>query len=192
MNGTRLWRRPGWTRHWRPGTLAVRIAGFALLWLLLVEGNLRYTGMALLAILAAAVASMALSPVTGARWSLAGVARFTRYFVWQSIAGGFDVALRALSPAMPLDPGFVEFRLRLREEAARVLLANTMSLMPGTLSVELRGRMLRLHVLDRSTPVAALLRATERRVADLFGTQLAEDDDAEEPADLARPPDAGR
>jgi multicomponent Na+:H+ antiporter subunit E len=191
MSGTRR-QRPGWARDWRLGTLAVRIAGFTLLWWLLVEGNPRYAGMALLAILAAAVASMALVPVSGARWSLTGLFRFAPYFVWKSIAGGFDVALRALSPAMPLEPGFVEFRLRLREEAARVLLANTMSLMPGTLSVELKGTMLRLHVLDRSTPVAAQLRATERRVADLFGSQLTKDDDAQEPADLARPPDAGR
>jgi multicomponent Na+:H+ antiporter subunit E len=47
-----------------------------------------------------------------------------------------------------------------------------MSLLPGTLSTELRDDCLCLHVLDARLPVEADLRQVEIRVADLFGVSL--------------------
>ena len=48
-------------------------------------------------------------------------------------------------------------------------MANTVTLLPGTLSADLRGQILVVHVLDARGPAAERLALLERRVADLFG-----------------------
>lgn len=57
--------------------------------------------------------------------------------------------------------------------AGRVVLANTLNLLPGTLSMGLEGEHLRLHVLDTHRPIVAEMRTAERRVARMLGLQLA-------------------
>jgi multicomponent Na+:H+ antiporter subunit E len=111
--------------------------------------------------------------LTGAStWELSvgGLLRFAGFFVRQSFLGGLDVAFRALHPKLPLKPELVQYRLSLPEEAHRVLLANTASLLPGSLSAQLEDSTLTLHVLDAS--VLDDLPALERRVAQLFAVTL--------------------
>jgi multicomponent Na+:H+ antiporter subunit E len=158
-------------RRWARSA-ALRLLGFGMIWWVLAEGSLRYPLMALLAIAGATAASLALMPPAGVRWSPAGLARFIPYFARQSVIGGADVAIRALSPRMPINPGVVECDLRLPNEAARVLLAHVMSLMPGTLSVDLDGARLRLHVLDRAMPAVDRVRETEALIAGMFRLEL--------------------
>ena len=50
-----------------------------------------------------------------------------------------------------------------------MLLVNTLSLMPGTLGVDISDTTLRLHVLDDRLPVLADARALEAAIARLFG-----------------------
>lgn len=95
--------------------------------------------------------------------------RALAWFGWRSLLAGWTVALRALRPRPDLAPGFITLRPRLRDPAARVLLANALSLMPGTLSVELRGDDLELHLLDCTAPIEPELRALEARIAAMLG-----------------------
>jgi len=48
-----------------------------------------------------------------------------------------DVAYRVLHPAMPIRPGIVRVRTRLRSASARTALANSITLTPGTLTVDI-------------------------------------------------------
>jgi len=52
--------------------------------------------------------------------------------------------------------------------AAQAVLANTLNLLPGTLSVGL----VRLHVFDTRRPIVAEVRAAERHVARMLALQL--------------------
>lgn len=92
---------------------------------------------------------------------------FVTWFVWQSIRGGLDVAFRAFRPGPPVSPGFLRRRTHLPRDA-RPLLANTITLLPGTLAVRLEGEGIDIHAIDRSAAVDADLDATERRIAGLF------------------------
>ncbi|MEW6037135.1 MAG: Na+/H+ antiporter subunit E [Pseudomonadota bacterium] len=144
---------------------------FALFWWALTEGDgAWWFGLPMIAI--AVAASLALMPVGARLWRPAGLVHFLGFFLWHSLEGGIDVARRALHPRLPLAPVFVTYPLRLSEAGACVFLANTISLLPGTLSAELEGRLLRVHVLDRSLPVMRMLEAVEERVAGLFGASL--------------------
>jgi len=76
--------------------------------------------------------------------------RFLRHFpsfVGGSLQGGVDVARRAISPGMPLLPGWVEVPVRL-PDGGRVALGAELSLMPGTLAAGVRGDRLLVHLLD--------------------------------------------
>jgi multicomponent Na+:H+ antiporter subunit E len=102
-----------------------------------------------------------------------GAIRYAGYFVHQSVmGGGVDVAMRAIKPSLPIDPLIVRYRMRLDPEHARVLFADTVSLLPGTLSSGFEGDSLTIHVLDCELAVEESLRDVEERVAGLFGLQL--------------------
>ena len=47
------------------------------------------------------------------------------------------MAYRVLHPAMPIKPGIVKIKTRLQQPAARTALCNSITLTPGTLTVDL-------------------------------------------------------
>jgi len=51
-------------------------------------------------------------------------------------------------------------------------MANTVSLLPGTLSVELDEEILRVHVLDETGAINEELNLLENRLANIFGLEL--------------------
>ncbi len=141
----------------------------ALLWWVMVEGRPGSWAVGVPVALAAALVAARMAPPPR-RWpNPAALLGFAAFFAVQSLRGGWDVARRALSPAMPLAPGFAEVRTTLPEGAARVLFADVISLLPGTLTVELEGDVIRLHGLDLGPGLEAEVRDLERRVAALQG-----------------------
>ena len=68
------------------------------------------------------------------RYFWAGV--YVLVFSYYVVKGNIDVAYRVLHPLMPIRPGIVRARTRLRSASARTLLANSITLTPGTLSVD--------------------------------------------------------
>jgi multicomponent Na+:H+ antiporter subunit E len=149
-----------------------RCALFTLLWWVLAGGRADSWGVGVVAVALATLASLRLLPAAGQRISPIGLLRFTLFFLYQSLRGGLQVAWFALRPNLALHPAFHDVALRLPEGGARVLLANTLNLLPGTLSVELEGDRLCLHVLDASLPAEKEVRAAETRLAHLFGLSL--------------------
>lgn len=158
----------GQTKDLGAGRLAVRALGFAVLWAILSGGRGWTIGVPV--IVFATVVTAVATPAN--RWSLAGLARFLPYFLWNSLRGGIDVAARALNPGLPIDPGVLRYEMRLDTAAARVLMANTVTLLPGTLSADLQGKVLVVHVLNAPGFSPSTLDALQRRVADLFRHDL--------------------
>lgn len=144
--------------------LTVRVLGLAALWAILTGGAGWSVGIPVVLLAAAAIPLAA--PTY--RLSPAGMVRFVPYFVWNSLRGGVDVAVRALHPRLPIDPAILRYETKLDYTVARVVMANTVTLLPGTLSAELRGNVLSVHVLYASGPIMEMLENLERRVADLI------------------------
>lgn len=150
-----------------------RSALFALLWWALTDGRTDSWGVGAVSILGAVALSLNLLPPVPTYVSRIGLLRFLLFFIVQSLRGSTQVAWFALRPRPALRPGIHEIALRLPEGIGRVLLANTLSLLPGTLSVELEGNHLSLHVLDVEAPTRAQVRRAETRVAHMLGLDLA-------------------
>ena len=57
-------------------------------------------------------------------------------FSWYVLRGGLDVAYRVLHPAMPIRPGVVRVKSTLKTSTGRTALANSITLTPGTLTLD--------------------------------------------------------
>ena len=66
-------------------------------------------------------------------------------FVWECIKANFDVAYRVLHPAMPIRPGIVKVKTSLKSDMAKMLLANSITMTPGTISVDIIDDYLYIH-----------------------------------------------
>ena len=66
-------------------------------------------------------------------------------FIWACIKANFDVAYRVLHPAMPIRPGIVKVRTTLKSEFAKTLLANSITMTPGTITIDIIDDMMYIH-----------------------------------------------
>ena len=66
-------------------------------------------------------------------------------FIWECLKANFDVAYRVLHPAMPIRPGIVKVKTTLKSDLARMLLANSITMTPGTISVDIIDDFLYVH-----------------------------------------------
>lgn len=57
-------------------------------------------------------------------------------FLRELLTANIDVAYRVLHPSMPIEPDVIELPLRIETDAAITTLANSISLTPGTLTME--------------------------------------------------------
>jgi len=58
------------------------------------------------------------------------------------------VALRVLNPSLPINPGIVKVKTRLKSKTGRMVLANSITLTPGTLSIDIKDEFLYVHWID--------------------------------------------
>jgi multicomponent Na+:H+ antiporter subunit E len=58
-------------------------------------------------------------------------------FLYYVVCANLDVVYRALHPAMPIKPGIVKIKTNLKTDSAITALANSITLTPGTLTVDL-------------------------------------------------------
>ena len=66
-------------------------------------------------------------------------------FLWECVKANIDVAYRVLHPAMPIRPGIVKVKTTLKSDMAKMLLANSITMTPGTISVDIIDDCLYIH-----------------------------------------------
>lgn len=76
---------------------------------------------------------------------------YVGFFIKELVKANLNIARIVLSPSLPIHPAIVKVHTKLRDPVARLLLANSITLTPGTLSVEIRGEHLYIHWVDAPT-----------------------------------------
>ena len=66
-------------------------------------------------------------------------------FVYYMILANLDVMYRVFHPALPIKPGIVKVKTKLKCRAGRTVLCNSITLTPGTLTVDISGEYLYIH-----------------------------------------------
>jgi multicomponent Na+:H+ antiporter subunit E len=89
--------------------------------------------------------------------------RFAGYIPWllyQIVLSTIHVTLLALHPKMleQIDPTVVTFKTRLQTTVARVALANSITLTPGTITIRIEDGVFYVHAISRKTGLPAFLR----------------------------------
>ncbi len=63
----------------------------------------------------------------------------------------FDVAFRVLHPKRPINPGIVKIKTRIKSEMGKTFLANSITLTPGTFTVDIKDEFLYIHWINVKT-----------------------------------------
>jgi len=85
------------------------------------------------------------------------------YFFYYCVKANIDVMLRVVHPDVPIRPGIVKVRTTLKSEMAKTFLANSITLTPGTLTVDIDGQDYYVHWINIGTQDAA------KRTAEICG-----------------------
>jgi multicomponent Na+:H+ antiporter subunit E len=64
---------------------------------------------------------------------------------WEIIKANLDVAYRVIHPKMPIKPGIVVIKTSLKSDIAKMILANSITLTPGTFTLDVIGDNLLIH-----------------------------------------------
>ena len=97
--------------------------------------------------------------------------RYLWYLPWllsRIILANLHVARIILHPALPVDPKLCTHRTSLQDEAAVVLLGNSITLTPGTITVEASPRELLVHALDGASADDLTSGRLEQRIGRVF------------------------
>jgi multicomponent Na+:H+ antiporter subunit E len=99
---------------------------------------------------------------------------FVGFLFVSIIKSNFDVAGRVIQKNIPIKPGIVKVRTKLKSKVGRMILANSITLTPGTLSVDVKDDYFFIHWIDvSSTDVdkasAAIVAGFEKYLEVIFG-----------------------
>lgn len=149
-------------------TLTLRICAFFLIWLLLSESfDGLHMGMGI--VVAFGVAWLN-TERTATRASIRGW-RMCWYFPWlvgRILQSGWHLSMLILHPALPIDPKMIRHRTELKDNSSIVLLGNSITLTPGTITVEVDSQDLLVHAMDDNSADDVTSRRIERRIDGLF------------------------
>ena len=88
-------------------------------------------------------------------------------FFYECFKANLDVAYRVVHPKMPIKPGIVAIRTSLKSDVGKLLLANSITLTPGTLTVDISGDYLFIHWINvKSSGSRQRVRTSSRRSAE--------------------------
>ena len=92
---------------------------------------------------------------------------YVPWLLWAIVKANVDVAKRVLSPQMPIDPQVVRVEATQKSDLCRVIFANSITLTPGTVSLDLDGEDIVVHALTREAAGDVQSGDMNRRVAAL-------------------------
>ena len=105
------------------------------------------------------------------RWLGGSVVRFALYLPWLAFeiaVANLHVAYLVLHPRLPIDPSLVEFDTSLESERAQVLLAQSITLTPGTVTVDASDGKFLVHCLSAKSRAGLAEGGIQRKIATLF------------------------
>jgi multicomponent Na+:H+ antiporter subunit E len=94
--------------------------------------------------------------------------RLAKYWVWlggQVVKSNIDVARRIIDPKLPIQPSLIKVPTTQRMELGQVVFANSITLTPGTVSINLRGHEIEVHALAHDAARELLTGEMDRRVS---------------------------
>jgi multicomponent Na+:H+ antiporter subunit E len=112
------------------------------------------------------------------RIRLGALILYVPWLLWQILIAAWHVAKVVLHPKMPIDPSLVRFHSKLPNVIAKVILGNSITLTPGTITVDLMGDEFLVHSLTGFTAEGLVCGDMQRKVAKLYDPKGISEEDA--------------
>ncbi|WP_291320974.1 Na+/H+ antiporter subunit E [Desulfonatronospira sp.] len=106
--------------------------------------------------------------LTGNRIYIGRLLKYIPWLLWQIAQSATYVAYLTLHPRMPINPMIVRFDSRLPNPIAKVILGNSITLTPGTLTLDIRGNRFIVHALVQKLEEDLVSGDMESRVGCLY------------------------
>ena len=156
--------------------LALMIAGLALVWAA-ITGNFTALNLLLGAFIGAGTALLLRTSFASPHMlrRLRRIVVLFLVFLWELMLSAMRVAIMVLQPDLKaaLRPAIIAYPLTVKSDGAITLLANMITLTPGTLSIDVAQdrSVIYVHVLhldDREALIAGIAGSFERRIQEIF------------------------
>jgi len=90
------------------------------------------------------------------------------YLAYQIIMANLDVAYRVLHPKMPIDTRVIKFNTKLESDLAKTCFANSITLTPGTITIDVKKDTFYVHALTSEAAENLLEGSMERKLIEIF------------------------
>ena len=98
-----------------------------------------------------------------------GTLLYLPWLMYEIFKANVDVALRIISPSMPIAPRMIRVKAGQRTDLGKVIYANSITLTPGTVSVDVEGDTIVVHALTRAAAEGVESGVMNRKVAAVEG-----------------------
>ena len=108
-------------------------------------------------------------------WLVGTMCRLAFYFpllLWEIAVANIHVVRLVLDPRMPINPSLVEFESPLRTEASNAVLANSITLTPGTVTVDMSAHRFIIHCISETSRQGIQEGDLLKHVARAFGETI--------------------
>ena len=96
--------------------------------------------------------------------------RYLPWLLWEIVKANIDVAKRVLHPDLPIAPSLFDAPVSQKTDLGQALYANSITLTPGTVSVDLDPGVIRVHALHDGAADGVLEGEMDKRVSAVEGT----------------------
>tara|TARA_B100000131_G_C17965111_1_gene552032 strand:- start:430 stop:912 length:483 start_codon:yes stop_codon:yes gene_type:complete len=95
--------------------------------------------------------------------------RFLPWLLWQVVLANIDLALRTLHPKMPINPILINIKNDLKSDLGMVILANSITLTPGTVTIDVNKNEFLVHVISEKAAQSLISGEMQMRVKEIEG-----------------------
>lgn len=99
---------------------------------------------------------------------------YVPWLLWEIAVSNLHVAYLVLHPRLPVAPTLVEFDTSLQSETAQVMLAQSITLTPGTVTVDISGGRFIVHCLSAKSRQGMVDGSIQRKIAGIFSESAPE------------------
>lgn len=92
------------------------------------------------------------------------------WLLWQIVKANFMVARCILTPSLPIKPTLIKVRASQKSRLGKVVYANSITLTPGTVSIDVKGNEIEVHALTRAAAEDLKRGHMDRRVTKFVGS----------------------
>lgn len=97
---------------------------------------------------------------------------YVPWLLWRILQSGIHLSYLILHPRLPIDPKLIRYRTDLKEEVGIVLLGNSITLTPGTITVEVNSHELVVHAMDDDAADDLTSLRMEQKIAGAFKVRV--------------------